>query len=89
MDDEAEQDKFFGDDENSIMIGWQQNRLNPTNNDLLLKQQEQDEDDNDWEEEFNKFYDSPFDQIDQIKWLENVIKGEGNSYCAFMPKDKS
>lgn len=48
-----------------MMIGWQQNKINPTNKDLMLKDPEdEDEDDNDWEEEFNKFYDSPLDKVD-------------------------
>jgi hypothetical protein len=89
MDDEAEEDRFFGDDENSLMIGWQQNKVNATEKDLLLKEANNDDDeDNDWEEEFNKFYDSPFDKLDEIKWLENVLKGEGSSYCELMSKNK-
>jgi hypothetical protein len=38
MDDEAEEDKLFGDDENSLMIGWKQNNANATEKDLLLKE---------------------------------------------------
>lgn len=63
-----------------MMLGWQQKGA--TQKDLQL--QEDDEDDNDWEEEFNKFYDSPLDKIDEIKWLENVLKGEGSPYCTLL-----
>lgn len=44
-----------------MMLGWKQ-RPAPTDKDLQL--QEDEDDDNDWEEEFNKFYDSPLDKID-------------------------
>lgn len=54
-----------------MMLGWQQ----PAASQKDLQLQEDDEDDNDWEEEFNKFYDSPLDKIDEIKWLENILKG--------------
>lgn len=68
-----------------MMLGWK--GKNATNNDLRLKEEEEEED-NDWEEEFNKFYDSPFDKIDEIRWLENVLKGTGSSYCALLDKNK-
>jgi hypothetical protein len=38
IDDEAEEEKLFGDDENSLMVGWKQNNSNPTDKDLLLKE---------------------------------------------------
>lgn len=63
-----------------MMLGWQQKGAS----DKDLQLQEDDDDDNDWEEEFNKFYDSPLDKIDEIKWLENVLKGEGSPYCALL-----
>lgn len=80
MDDEAEEERLMGNDENSMMLGWQQNPA--TEKDLQL--QEDEEEDNDWEEEFNKFYDSPLDKIDEIKWLENALKGEGQPYLALL-----
>ena len=81
MDDEAEEEKFFGEDENSMMVGWQ--GKGATANDLQLREEEEEED-NDWEEEFNKFYDSPLDQVDEVRWLESVLKGAGSSYCGLL-----
>lgn len=40
IEDEAEQDKFFGDDDNSMMIGWKQNQMSITQKDLQLRQGE-------------------------------------------------
>lgn len=85
MDDEAEEERFFGDDENSMMLGWK--GKGATSNDLQLREEE-DEEDNDWEEEFNKFYDSPLDKIDEVRWLESVLKDAGSSYCALLDKNK-
>ena len=87
MDDEAEEDKLFGEDENTHMLGWA-NKPQVTEKDMQLKEAEEDEEDGDWEEEFNKFYDSPFDKIDEVRWLENVLKGEAIQYCNFMTPKK-
>ena len=62
------------------MLGWQQ----PAASQKDLQLQDDEDDDNDWEEEFNKFYDSPLDKIDEIKWLENVLKGEGRPYLGLL-----
>jgi len=70
----------LGHEDNSMMLGWQQ----PAASQKDLQLQEDEEDDNDWEEEFNKFYDSPLDKIDEIKWLENVLKGEGRPYFGLL-----
>ncbi len=71
---------MLGCDENSMMLGWQQK--GPSQKDLQL--QEDEDEDNDWEEEFNKFYDSPLDKIDEIKWIENAMQGEGRPYSALL-----
>jgi hypothetical protein len=87
IDDEAEEERLMGNDENSMMVGWQQQgRPGASERDLQL--QEDEDDDNDWEEEFNKFYDSPYDKIDEIKWLENALRGSANTYFSLMNQEK-
>lgn len=48
---------------------------------------EEEEDDNDWEEEFNKFYLSPLEQNDELKYLEDVMKRLGHIYGPYMSQD--
>lgn len=67
-----------------MMLGWR--GRGATGNDLQLREEEEEED-NDWEEEFNKFYDSPLDKIDEVRWLENALK-DASSYCALLDKGK-
>ena len=43
MDDEAEEQRFFGEDDNSMMIGWGSNR-GATPKDLLLSKEAQEQD---------------------------------------------
>lgn len=59
MDDEAEEERVFGDDENTHVMGLNQGGA-PSDKDLMLRGEDED-DDSDWEEEFNKFYVSPLD----------------------------
>jgi hypothetical protein len=83
MDDEAEEDR---DDENTHMIGWQPSG-NATNKDLMLRGEEEEED-LDWEEEFNKFYVSPLDQNDELKFLAEVMQRLGHVYGPYMSQSK-
>jgi hypothetical protein len=66
-------------------MGWQQGG-SATDKDLMLKGEEE-EDDNDWEEEFNKFYLSPLEQNDELKYLEDVMKRLGHIYGPYMSQD--
>lgn len=77
---------MFGDDENTHVMGWKSSQ-NATEKDLLLKAPEEDED-NDWEQEFNKFYVSPLDSIDELKYLEEVFKQKGHIYGDYMSPDQ-
>jgi hypothetical protein len=36
---------------------------------MLAKEDSDDEGSDDWEEEFNKFYESPLDKMDELKYL--------------------
>lgn len=60
--------------------------MNVTPHDLQLVRNvsEDEESDNDWEEEFNKFYISPFDRIDELKYLEECLKGPAADYLSCM-----
>ena len=62
-------------------MGWQGNKA--TDKDMQLKKQDDEEDDSDWEQEFNKFYESPLDKMDELKYLEQVLKQE-NLYISYM-----
>lgn len=83
MDDEAEEERLLGADENSMMLGWNQQRPAPTDKDLQLGGEEEEED-HDWEQEFNKFYDSPYDALDEIAYLQGALKGSASNYLTFM-----
>jgi hypothetical protein len=62
MDDEAEEERMFGDDENTHVMGLQGGGA--SSKDMQLGGEEDEDEDSDWEEEFNKFYDSPLDRVE-------------------------
>ena len=88
IDEEAEVD-FFGQDENTMMMqGWRQG---PSAKDMMLgggNEDEEEESDDDWEEEFNKFYDSPLDTQDPIKYLVEALQKGGQAYGQLMDVSK-
>lgn len=85
IDDEAEEEKAFGDDENTHMIGWQGPA--PSSKDMMLGGEEESEDD-DWEQEFNKYYVSPLDKVEELKYLEDVLARTNNIYGPYMSQEK-
>lgn len=44
------------------MLGWQGAKT--TQKDMMLKKDSEEQEDHDWQEEFNKFYESPLDKSD-------------------------
>ena len=49
---------------------------------------DEDDSDSDWEEEFNKFYVSPLEKVEELKYLEDVMKRMGHIYGAYMSQEK-
>ena len=82
LDDEAEEGKALGDDENTHMLGMQ--GIAPSNKDMMLGGGEDEEEDNDWEMEFNKFYVSPLDKVEELKYLQDVLSKTSHLYGPYM-----
>lgn len=82
LDDEAEEEKAFGDDENTHMLGMQ--GIAPSNKDMMLGGGEDEEEDDDWEMEFNKFYVSPLDKVEELKYLQDVLSKTSHLYGPYM-----
>ena len=82
MDDQAIEE----DSNTHLIVGYPQGQV-ATNKDLML-QGGDDESDDDWEEQFNKFYESPLDKLEELKYLGEVMARMGHIYGAYMDKDK-
>ena len=56
--------------------------------DMMLQGGDDEESDDDWEEQFNKFYISPLDKIEELKFLQDVMSRMNHIYGAFMSQEK-
>lgn len=77
---------MFGDDENTHMMGL--GGMAASKNDMLLGGGEEEEEDDDWEKEFNKYYSSPLDKIEEIKYLQDVMAKNNHIYGQYMSQEK-
>ena len=85
MDDEAIEEKVCGEDENTHLLGW--DGPAPSNKDMMLGGEDE-ESESDWEEEFNKYYISPLDKVDELKFLQEVMTRMGHIYGPYMSQEK-
>jgi hypothetical protein len=69
-------------DENTHIMGWIKpinNQLNQRNNQETEPKQEMDDEEyeeEDEEDEFNKYYESPLDSIDEVKYIGDILRGQ-------------
>ena len=81
-------------DENTHIIGWIKpisNQLDQRKNQVNEPKQEMGEEEyeeEDEEDEFNKYYESPLDSIDEVKYIGDILRGQiCGSYMGLMSNE--
>ena len=75
----------FGEDENTHVAGF--HGLNPSEKDMMLKGDDEDSE-SDWQQEFNKYYISPLDKVEELKYLQDVMGRLNHIYSPYMSQEK-